>query len=234
MRLKVYLKVKEGGDIMPKSPSILNTYIHRCLGKDNKYHDAKNDYCISTISNIKYNDDNKTVIVTNKSYFIISSLNKKFIKKIRNAITDRKFGIYRDIRVGEIEIINEEIVDGWNNFQTLSPFLIKIYQDKKNYTFLTLNDPDFENVVKDYLIKKLVKINPDLDLTDFKLNIKNSDKNRVCKVMLRNVKNLANRCRISIFCKKEVAELLYNIGIGQSTGAGFGTIYKIENAKLYN
>ena len=33
--------------------------------------------------------------------------------------------------------------------------------------------------------------------------------------------------------KKELAELIYNIGLGQSTGSGFGTIYKTENHSLY-
>ena len=45
--------------------------------------------------------------------------------------------------------------------------------------------------------------------------------------------NIANQCQVSINCKKELAELIYNIGLGQSTGSGFGTVYKTENHKMY-
>ena len=51
--------------------------------------------------------------------------------------------------------------------------------------------------------------------------------------MVKNVINHANQCHISIHTNKKVAELLYNIGLGQSTGSGFGTIYKTENHKTY-
>ena len=51
--------------------------------------------------------------------------------------------------------------------------------------------------------------------------------------MVKNVINKANQCQISIYTNKKIAELLYNIGIGQSTGSGFGVIYKTENHKLY-
>ena len=57
--------------------------------------------------------------------------------------------------------------------------------------------------------------------------------NRIKTIMVNNVKNVVNQCQVDIKCNKYVAELIYNLGIGQSTGCGFGTIYKTENRKLY-
>ena len=50
-----------------------------------------------------------------------------------------------------VEHIEERFFDGWNYFKTLSPFLIKTYANKKTYSFLTLDDNDFENKLEEYL-----------------------------------------------------------------------------------
>ena len=63
--------------------------------------------------------------------------------------------------------------------------------------------------------------------------IERKQKDKVKKVLVMNVINIANQCQISMNCKKELAELIYNIGLGQSTGSGFGTVYKTENHKMY-
>jgi CRISPR/Cas system endoribonuclease Cas6 (RAMP superfamily) len=63
--------------------------------------------------------------------------------------------------------------------------------------------------------------------------IPNNPSHKVKRIMVKNVINYANQCHISIKCKKEVANLLFNIGVGQSTGSGFGTIYNTRNHKMY-
>ena len=68
---------------------------------------------------------------------------------------------------------------------------------------------------------------------NFDVKIPEHVNHKVSKVIVKNVLNLANTCHISIHTNKKVAEILYNIGIGQSTGCGFGTIYKTENKTLY-
>jgi CRISPR-associated endoribonuclease Cas6 len=155
-----------------------------------------------------------------------------------------------------MEHMNEKFMDGWNHFAVLSPFIIKGNYGKNDYSFLTLDGEykridgkwgveekenyNFQNIVKEYLINKLKKIDASLDLSDFKIKIDELDKDgvkhnkhKVKKVYVKNVLNYANQCQLSIYCKKNIAELLYNIGIGQSTGAGFGAIYKTENHHYY-
>ena len=132
-----------------------------------------------------------------------------------------------------MEFIDETFYNGWNHFATLSPFIIKEYDNKKTYQFLTMDRGDFKVKVKEYLINKLTKINPKLDLKDFDVEVKDHPKHKIKKIMVKNVINVANQCQISIQCNKKVAELIYNIGVGQSTGSGFGTIYKTENHHLY-
>jgi CRISPR-associated endoribonuclease Cas6 len=155
-----------------------------------------------------------------------------------------------------IEHVNEQFMDGWNHFAVLSPFIIKGNYGKNDYSFLTIDGEykrvdgkwnlisvdnyNFQNIIKEHLSNKLKKIDESLDVSNLKVKIDEFDKDgnkhnkhKVKKVYVKNVLNYANQCQLSIFCNKKVAELLYNIGIGQSTGAGFGTIYKTENHHLY-
>jgi len=158
-------------------------------------------------------------------------LTKAFLNNILIGLYTTSF--HEDIKVCGVEFIDEKFINGWNHFVTLSPFIIKKYINKKQYGFYTLNDVDIETIIKDYLVRKLSKIDPSLNLSDFNIKIPKHDNHRVVKVLVKNVLNTANLCHISIHTNKKVAEILYNIGLGQSTGSGFGTIYKTENHSLY-
>jgi CRISPR-associated endoribonuclease Cas6 len=230
MRIKLNFNTK-GLELPINNQHIVNSFIHRCIGKDNEYHDSKNDYSISSLQNGKLIKGSDKIIFNKDAYITISSLNMKLINDIL-------FGAYNTELIGAVKVtgvdfIDEHLLNGWNHFATLSPFIIKKYSDKKKYTFITLDGEDFDIQVKDYLIQKLLKIKPDLNLDGFDVRIPKHPSHKIKKILIKNVINLANQCQISINCSKEVATLLYNIGLGQSTGSGFGTIYKTENHKLY-
>jgi len=211
--------------------SLVNSYIHKCLGHNNPYHNAKNDYCISSLRGGKMNNDN-TLDFPNGGFLTVTSNNGVFLNTLLIGLINNKEFIH-GMEFSGVTHINEKFYDGWNHFATLSPFLVKEYCDKKRYTYLTLKDKDFSSKLKSYLIKKITAISPDLDLTDFDVNIPDNPTHKVKTILVKNVANKANQCQINIHCNKKVAQLLYTIGIGQSTGCGFGTIYKTENHKLY-
>lgn len=228
MRIKVNFNLEN--KILPiNNQHLVNSYIHKVLGKNNVYHDSVNDYSISSIQGGKLSDNQ--LHFNGDGYITISSNNMKFINDMMlNLYTNKLNG---DISVKSIEFIEEKFYDGWNHFASLSPFIIKEYSDKKTYKFLTLHDDTFENKVKIYLKNKLSKIDSTLDLTNFDIKIPENNKHKIKKIMVKNVTNFANQCQLSIYCNSKVANILYNIGIGQSTGCGFGTIYKTENHNIY-
>jgi len=254
MRIKVNFS-KNTSDV-PNNNSVVLEYLHRCLGRDNKYHDKASSYNISHLYGGEINQHNlSTLNFPNGGYFIVSSMDKEFMSKLLMGLLDSPQISY-GMKFLNIEHINETFMDGWNHFATLSPFIIKGNYGKNNYSFMTLDgeykrtdgkwsieekeDYNFQNVVKEYLINKLKKIDSNLNLTDFNVKIdefdkdgKKHNKHKVKKVYVKNVLNFANQCQVSIYCKKSIAELLYNIGIGQSTGAGFGAIYNTQNHSIY-
>jgi CRISPR-associated endoribonuclease Cas6 len=232
MRIKINF-TKPTIDIPFNNQSLVNSYIHKCLGINNIYHDAKNDYNISSLIGGRLDLEQKKLLFENGGYIVISSLNAEFINKLLIGIINNQNFICGMVFNG-VDHIEEKFYNGWNHFISLSHFIIKEYSDKKNYTFLTLKHENFEIKVKEYLINKISAINPTLDLSDFDVKIPlDYISNEIKPIIVKNVKNIGNKCHLNIFTNTKVAELLYNIGIGQSTGSGFGTIYKTENHKIY-
>lgn len=230
MRIKINFTVNNKLPI--NNQHIMNSYIHKCLGINNKYHDTKNDYCISSICGGKLNITTKELSFDKNAYITVSSINNDFISDLLMGIMINS-EVIPGMNFLNAEPINEIFISGWNHFATLSPFIIKEYIDTHKYKFITLDDDNFKDKVKNHLINKLSKINDTLDLSGFDINITKNDKHKVKKILVKNVINKANQCQISIKCSKNIAELIYNIGIGQSTGSGFGTIYKTENHIKY-
>lgn len=210
----------------------INSYIHKCLGSNNKYHDSKNDYCITSLIGGKLMEDKLNLCFENGGFIAITSKNEEFINQIISGVlknNDLNWGM----TFTNFDFVVEEFLNGWNHFTTLTPFIIKEYSDKKNYKFVTIYDDNFSEIVKNKIVNKLLKMYPKIDLTDFDVRINKHDAHKTKKIMVKNVINIANKCQIDIYCNKNVAEKIYNIGIGQSTGSCFGTIYKTENHAKY-
>jgi len=230
MRLKINF-TENTSQVPIQHQSLLNSYIHKCLGRNNKYHDSKNDYCISHIYGGKLNVKNSTLTYKDGGFIVASSTDGDFLNKILVGVLNNQ-ELIGGMKFKGVEHLDEQFYNGWNHFSTLSPFIIKKRMDD-GYKFITLNDSNFENEVENYLINKIGKIDDTLDLSDFKVTIPNNNKHKVKKILVKNVINHANQCQINIYTNKKVAKLIYNIGLGQSTGSGFGTIYKTESRNLY-
>jgi CRISPR-associated endoribonuclease Cas6 len=228
MRIKILFKATD--KTLPiNNQHILNSFIHKILGKNNEYHNKKSNYSISHLCGGKMNSDKQTLSFINGTYIIITSLDMNFINKILTGLVNSvdEFFMYNGV-----EIIEEKFYNGWNHFFTLSPILIKEYKNKNEYIFLTSNNCELSAVIESHTKRKFQRINENIDFDGFEVVIDN-DKNKVKKILVKNVINHATMCKISIKCNKHLAELIYNYGIGQSCGGGFGTIYKTENRDKY-
>jgi CRISPR-associated endoribonuclease Cas6 len=242
MRLKV--EFNSTTENVPNNLKHLNSFIHRILGVDNIYHNKSGDYCISHLCGGKLSKDRLTVSFPNGSPFIIvTSEDMTFMNKIIVGLMDEKNKDYGfGVTFKNMSFINEELYNGWNHFFVLSPILLKGREENDpRYINILTKDESGKHTVpnesyKDRLQKQLVHkfstIDPTLDFTDFEIVI--SDKlKRVYKIMDKNVVNTASVFQFSVKTNKKVATMLYNIGVGQSTNSGFGTIYKTESYDLY-
>lgn len=230
MRIKI--KLSKTDKMLPiNNQHIVNSFIHRALGKDNKYHDSISNYCVSSLRGGKWIKGTSNISLSNGGYIVVSSMDNEFMDKIILGVLSTPF--YQDIKVDGFEFIEEKFHNGWNNFATLSPFIIRERKSDGRNHFVTLRDDDFTEKVQQHIKRKVSKANPTLNTQNIKVEVKEHSKHKVKRILIKNVTNFANQCQISIYCDRKVAELLYNIGIGQSTGSGFGTIHKTENYNVY-
>ncbi len=240
MRIKIKLSSNKSA-VPINNQTDINGWIHKCLGENNIYHDTVSNYCISMLCGGKADKDMKTLSFKDGGYIVVTSNDQIFLDTLINGLLDNTLFNYGMKFIG-FEYISEQFENGWNHFATLSPFVIvrdKTLSGKDKY--FKLDDEDFQLGVKESLLRKLNGINKtnklDLNLSDFQVNIPKHSAHKVKRIYLRKkdkeVKIYANVCHISIKSNKKVIDILYNTGIGQSCGSGFGTIYKQENKYLY-
>jgi CRISPR-associated endoribonuclease Cas6 len=227
MRLK--LKYSENTETVPNNISIVNSFIHKCLGNNNKYHDTISNYCITRMMGGEVVDGGRNINYKNGGYIIVTSTDMVFIDKLVEGVMINDFGY--GMKLLDVEYITENLYDGYNFFKTTDTgFILK----KKDGTgFHTIKDPDFIDVLKNHLMTKVLKIKPKADLTGFNVEIENLSKAKVRRIFVKNTPNLSNVCQLKIIGNRDVIETIYNNGIGKSTGSGFGTIYKTENHKKW-
>lgn len=234
---------------------LVNSYIYgKCL-KNDKYHNEKSNYCISGLYGGEKNND--MLNFPNGAMIVVTSQDGEFINKIiLGAMNNKEFA--HGMNFHTIDYIDEKFDNICNHFATLSPFIFKEYTDD-GYKFVVFNDEKFLNnanentknklnildinsfsaYITERIKNKLIKINSDLDLSNFKIVARHHDKHKIKKILIRHdnvkndVSNYANQLQLDIYCDKNIAEIIYNLGIGQSTGCGFGTIIKTENRYKY-
>lgn len=223
MRIKIKFS-GVNGNVPFATQANVNSYIHACLGRNNDYHDAKSPYSISSLLGGKMNEAATGLSFDNDAFIVVSSLDTTFMSKLLvGVISHREFAY--GMKLADVEHVNEELFDGWNHFTMLTPFMIKkVKSPKGRADYWTLDDEGFEQHVRDHIVNKLKKIDPSIDLTGFELRIPDRPFNKVRRIMVKNVPNFANNCWVSIKSTKHVASMIYHLGLGQSTGSGFGTL----------
>jgi len=237
--MRIKLKFGKNIENVPNNLSVVNSYVHNCLGRNNEYHNKHSDYNIGRLYGGNVIDNGKFVDYPNGGYLLITSLDPEFINKfIMGVLKNQSIGY--GMQFEDIEYINEDFYNGWNYFKTTDMGIMirkpndSIYDDDdKHKGYYTLNDPEFSNVLKHHIINKFGKINPKFDFSNLEIVINEHQGHKVAYRYSKHIKNSVSICQININTNKKLAEALYNYGLGQSTGSGFGTIYTTQSLQHY-
>jgi CRISPR-associated endoribonuclease Cas6 len=162
----------------------------------------------------------------NGARWFISFYNEDVIKNIIKTILHdpQMFAgmVVTDITIEETpDLSNREI------FYVASPIFIKRFiEDSGNkLEQFTFNDSEANDLMKQTLIHKMKEANVPVDSTlDIRFDLSYSKK-KLKLISYKGVKNKASICPIIIEGKPETKEFAWNVGIGNSTGIGFGAIY---------
>ncbi len=208
--------------------SNLNGYLHKILGNNNKYHDDLSLYSTSFLHGGKAAKDKKTLDFSKGAIWYISSPDNQFIDNfVRNAYQNIEFAFGMELR--SINVIETKLKNdgGFYSIRTKSPILLKQkdYVLKRNNYYTYMDSLDFTStLMKNLVIKKAEKFGLKFNADDFDVFFDYEYQTKKIKwIVVKSISNKTSICPILIKTKNsQIAEFIYDIGIGHSTGSGFG------------
>jgi CRISPR-associated endoribonuclease Cas6 len=208
--------------------SNLNGYLHKILGENNDYHDELSLYSTSFLHGGKLSSNKKYYEFKNGATWYISSPDKKFITDfIASVYQHQNFAFGMELL--SVELIENDLINEgeYYMFYTKSPILLKYKEfGSKRNIYLTYNDNALKTSVfmKNIIIKKALKMKLNITKDDFNIAFNTNYENKKTRwIKVKSISNLTSVCPIYVQTnKKEIADFIYNVGVGHSTGSGFG------------
>lgn len=219
MICKVYLKPKKGSEypIIPiVNQSDLNSFIYRLLGDNNQYHDVFSEYSISSIQGGKLYDG-KYLKFEEEPYVQVCSEDVDFVNTLLNGLNVNKYEFFNMV-FDRVEVDNFDIWKKYDKVITISPVIV--YDENRNQ--ISCKDERFIECLKKNCLDKLRHHN--INDGSFDIELLNPDKGKVKRVLVGKRLNIASMCLFKISGRVKSRECLYNLGLGGSTGSGFGAV----------
>lgn len=220
MRLHLQTTVNDG--IIPFDyQKKLTGVIHKWMGSNNEEHGKISLYSFSWLRNTKKVENG--VVCTKGSNLFISAYDNDLLRKI--CLNIRKTpDLFNGMRVCEIIIEDEPDLTKKELFYLGSPILIKRYFDKENIEYCFEN-PESGRMLEETLRNKMKLAGlPDDDTLHIEFDL--SYKNKKTKLVWYNhISSKANMCPVIIKGSNVTKQFAWNVGLGNCTGVGFGSIY---------
>ena len=196
--------------------------LHKWLG-DNEIHDNISLHSFSWLKNGKH--EGEGLNFRDGSMWSISFHKEKYIRRIVESILEDP-SMFHGMQVIDIQIDSPKSWEkGEYHFRMASPILIKRSIDYNSIKFYTYEDVECGALMTETLKNKMHVAGLPEDETlsvEFDMNYYNR---KIKLVDIHGIKNKCSMCPIIIKGKSDSIEFARNVGIGNSTGSGFGAIY---------
>ena len=217
--MRIHLKINASSNVIPfDHQPLLTGVIHKWLGRNNE-HGQVSLYCFSQLANAEITQGG---FKFNKgTSFFFSAYDSALIKKMIAGIQSDPT-LFCGLTVEEIIIQEEPDFLGRTLFQVASPIFLKRKIGEK-VEHILYSDPRANGCLKGTLLTKMAIAG----LSDETLNIyfdASYPKAGTKKITYNQVQNRANWCPVIIEGKPETKLFAWNVGLGNSTGIGFGAI----------
>lgn len=219
--MRLYLTLTAGKRFIPFNyQSLLTGAIHKWIGPSNEYHGRASLYSFSWLQQVNvYQSGLKT---RDNSYFFISAYSIDLLKKILTGIQDSP-ELFFGIAVREVQIKSEPSFSSGHLFSVASPVLIKKKLDRNTTQHVVFNDPESGTLLTESLRKKMQMAG--LSADGVKVFFDTSHSTARTKIIhYKEIGNRVNLCPIRMQGTPEQIAFAWNVGIGHSTGIGFGAL----------
>ncbi|PKO99092.1 MAG: CRISPR-associated endoribonuclease Cas6 [Bacteroidetes bacterium HGW-Bacteroidetes-8] len=217
--MRIHLKIKTANTLIPfNHQHLLTGTIHKWLGWNNE-HGNLSLYSFSQLSGCSVTDNGFTFKSATSMFF--SSHDSILIKTMISGI-QKDADMFNGLTVTDIIMQDDPDMTSRNLFYVASPIFIKRRVGERD-DHIIYNDSRANGCLKETLISKMEKIG----LNDESLVIMFDDKYPKAGTKMIAYKEVENRCSwcpVIIEGKPETKLFAWNVGLGNSTGIGFGSI----------
>nr|NQU93138.1 CRISPR-associated endoribonuclease Cas6 [Bacteroidota bacterium] len=217
--MRIHLKTSSSKEIIPFNyqPGLTGA-LHKWIG----FNDLHDELSLYSFSWLRGSSTTKGGLTFNKNgYFFISAHDSELIKKVISGIQNHPeigYGLY----VNEIIIQENPVFNTGQMFYTASPIFIKRNQDNRTHHF-EYNETGANNCLTETLRNKLEKA--ELNAEGISVSFDTSYPKAKTKVIhYQDIGNKVNICPVFIEGTPEQIAFAWNVGLGNSTGIGFGAI----------
>lgn len=190
------------------------------MGRNNDKHNDVSYYSLSPmLGGIRTAEGEK---FPNGGYVYFTTNSDEFMSKVAMAL----FNMNNSVAVGDLAYKNFEmskdfhIHSDYDIVRTVSPILLK-----SNHKKITIKDDGFLPFLRERSVEKLVANGMDKAKADtLSIELFHKENAQVIDMQYNGIHNFATKAMFIVKGHRQAREALYNMGIGSSTGCGFGTV----------
>lgn len=215
MRIKISLS--KSTSIVPfMYQNLMLGTIHKWFGANNKFHDKTSLYNYSWLKGFKPKDYG--LIADKEPHFYFSAWEDSLIDNFVFGIAKDKTLFY-GLEVTKIENIDYTIEDV---YEPISPIFCKIRREDNSVQHLSYNNSKTQEIMTNLIRNKMKLAKLDCDFESIRFAEDNNAKMKL--VTIHNIKTRANLCPVIIRGDNTAHNFILDVGVGHSTGSGFGCI----------
>jgi CRISPR-associated endoribonuclease Cas6 len=218
--MRIHLKTSKSYTVFPFNyQPVLAGAFHKWVGDENEVHDGLSLYSFSWLQGGFASK--KGLCFENGASFFISAFDNGLIKRIIN-------GIYKDPKIGSGLIVKEVVIQedpifrSESFFHVSSPVLVKRNEGSRQVHY-SFEDEIANSLLTQTMESKLKKAGISMEGIQIKFDTSYpSPKTKV--IRYKEINNKVNQCPIIISGSPEQIAFAWNVGVGNSTGIGFGAL----------
>lgn len=218
--MRIHLKINALSKSIPfDHQRLLTGTIHKWLGR-NEEHGKISLYSFSRLQGARVFHDK--LHFENEAYFFFSTVSEELAKRLIKGIQTNT-EMFHGLMVKEVVIQEDPDLTDRNYFFTASPIFIKRF-DNDNTAHILYNDDRSASFLKETLQRKMVLAGLPNDESLKIYFDKSYPKAGTKKITYNGIENKASWCPVVIEAMPETKLFAWNVGLGNSTGIGFGAI----------
>lgn len=219
--MRIYLTFNQNDQLIPFNyQPLLTGCLHKWIGSSNAVHGKTSLYSFSWLQNVK--TSKKGILLGNRTSCFFSFYDEQLAKKVIQGIIDQP-ELFEGSSVQDVSIRPDPIFSGKETFWASSPIFIKRPLENGKEKHYSFQDEESNQLMTQTLKTKLKTVGlPDKNVS-VKFDISYTGaKTKV--VPYNKINNKANICPVIVEGSPEQIAFAWNVGIGNSTGIGFGSL----------